>query len=367
MEPNYNQAEAKALFKYISSGGWGGEFIQTEKLENMIAKFTHSQFCSMIVNGTISLTLALLALELKRGDEILVPDMTMVASPNSAIILGIKPILVDIEPETLCMDLHQAEKLITSKTKALMYVPFNGRSGDMNKVVLFCKKHKLWLIEDSAQALGSFWKGKHLGTFGDIGSFSFSVPKIITTGQGGALITNNQSLYAKIEKIKDFGRIKSGVDIHDDWGWNFKFSDFLAVIGIEQVKKLRKRIKRKKEIYKRYWNNLKNTKNIIFIPTNLKDTTPWFIDIYVKDPVELAAYLTKNNVGSRPIYPAIHTQTIYKNVHKNNFFPISEKIAKTGLWLPSSTKLTNYQIDRVSDLVLRYYKRIYENDFNHSH
>lgn len=356
MEPNYNQAEAKALIQYLKNGGWGGEFIQTEKLENMIAKFTHSQFCSMTVNGTISLTLALLALELKRSDEILVPDMTMIASPNSAIILGIKPILVDIEPKTLCMDLHQAEKLITSKTKALMYVPFNGRSGDMNKVVLFCKKHKLFLIEDSAQALGSFWKGKHLGTFGDIGSFSFSVPKIITTGQGGALVTKNEKLYRKIEKIKDFGRIKGGIDIHNDWGWNFKFSDFLAVIGVEQMKKLKSRIKRKKEIYKRYLNNLEKIKEINFIPTGLKDTTPWFVDIYINEPDKLAEYLKNKNIGTRKIYPAINTQTIFKNEYENCKFPISENVAKRGLWLPSSTKLTNTQIDRITHTIIKYYQ-----------
>ena len=355
MEPGYNQAEAKALFQYIKDGGWGGEYIQTEKLEKMICKFTHSKYCSMTTNGTISLTLALLALGLNRGDEILVPNMTMIASPNSAIILGIKPILVDIEQGTLCMNLKEAEKLITSKTKALMYVSFNGRSGDMKDVVLFCKKHKLFLVEDSAQALGSFWQGKHLGTFGDIGSFSFSVPKIITTGQGGALITDNEKLYQKIEKIKDFGRIRGGIDIHDILGWNFKFSDFLAVVGIEQMKKLPKRIVRKKEIYQRYQNNLKGLKKLKFIPTNLTNTTPWFIDIYTDEPNKLADYLIKKGICTRKIYPAINTQPIFRSEYKKRKFPITQNIAGRGLWLPSSCKLTDKKINYITESIVNFF------------
>lgn len=356
MEPSFDKAEVNALNNYFKGAGWGGEYVKTEELESMIAKFTKVKYCSMNSNGTISLIIALLALNLKQGDEILVPDITMIASPNAAILLGIKPVLADIEKDTLCLDLKQAEKLLTPKTKALMYVPFNGRSGNMKQVVNFCRKHQLYLIEDAAQALGSYWQGQHLGTFGQIGNFSFSVPKIITTGQGGALITDNKKLYEKIEKIKDFGRIRGGIDIHDTWGWNFKFSDFLAVIGIEQMKKLRQRIKRKREIYQRYYSNLKQVKQIHFVPTNLEQTTPWFIDIYVSHPNKLSDYLKKQGVGSRPIYPAIHTQKIYKRAQLNSFFPVSAKVGRQGLWLPSSIKLTDTQIDKISKQIIKFYK-----------
>jgi len=286
----------------------------------------------------------------------LIPDMTMIASPNAAIILGIKPVLVDVEAATLCLDLKQAAKLITPKTKALMYVAFNGRSGNMQQVVDFCRQHRLLLIEDSAQALGSFWQGKHLGTFGQIGSFSFSVPKIITTGQGGALVTNNKKLYQKIEKIKDFGRISGGIDIHDDWGWNFKFSDFLAVIGIAQMKKLRQRVKRKREIYQRYYSHLQPVEQIHFVETNLNQTTPWFIDIYVNQPGQLADYLKKNSIGSRLIYPAIHTQKIYQSDYRKVNFPVSTKAGRQGLWLPSAINLTDAQINHICKLIIRFYK-----------
>lgn len=355
MEPWFDEKETRAVTEYMQSGGWVMEFKKTAELEQMIQKYVGAKYCSMITNGTVTLSLAMLALGLQPGDEILIPDFTMIASPNSAILLGTKPVLVDIEPKTLCMDLNDATKKITKKTKALMYVQMNGRSTNMQNVKRFCKDNNLYLIEDSAQALGSYYNNKHLGTFGDIGSFSFSVPKIITTGQGGCLVTNNEKLYLKIKKLKDFGRAKGGVDIHDDWGWNFKFTDIQAVIGIEQMKKLPERVTRKKQIYKRYFNGLKDIPQIEFIPTDLDQTSPWFIDIYVSDPQNLAAYLKECKIGSRIVYPPIHSQVIYKQQFKGEKFPITEKYALRGLWLPSASQLTNDQIDTVIDRIQKYY------------
>ncbi len=356
MEPWFDKAEAKAVFNYMKSGGWVMEFKKTEELEKIIADFTGARYAVMLPNGTISLTIALLALGLKTGDEVLVPDMTMVASPNSAALVGIKPILVDIEPETLCMDLKQAKKSLTSKTKALMYVPFNGRSNDMDEVVKFCKNNKLYLIEDAAQALGSFWEGKHLGTFGDIGSFSFSVPKIITTGQGGALVTNNKKIYQKIKRLKDFGRTMGGNDIHDYMGWNFKFTDLQAVVGLEQMKKLSWRLKRKKALWKRYFQGLKNVGDIAFIPTNLENTVPWFIDIFTAKRDQLARYLGEKGIGTRSIYPPIHSQKIYKLFYKDKNFPVTGKFAAKGLWLPSSSNLKDDEIRYVCGKIKEFYK-----------
>ena len=321
----------------------------------MIADFTGSANCMMTVNGTVSLTIALLALGLKNGDEVLVPNLTMIASPNAAALVGIVPVLVDIEEDTLCMDLHQAQEALTPKTKALMYVPFNGRSGDMEKVVQFCKKHRLSLIEDAAQALGSYYKGKHLGTFGAFGSFSFSVPKVITTGQGGALVSDDALSLQKARKLKDFGRSRGGIDIHDEWGWNFKFTDIQAVIGIEQIKKLPWRLKRKKEIFKRYKDGLADLKDIQFIPTDLENTSPWFVDIFVREPDTLLKFLKKESVESRRIYPAVHLQNIYRKSYAKKAFPISEHYASLGLWLPSSSKLKDEEIDYVISVIREYY------------
>ncbi len=355
MEPWFDDKEAVALSNYMKSGGWVMEFQQTKELERLICEYVGAKHCIMTSNGTISLTLALLALGLKAGDEVLVPDFTMIASPNAARLISIDPVLVDIEPTTLSMDLLAAERAITSKTKALMYVAFNGRSCDMGAVVDFCKKYNLFLLEDSAQALGSFFNGKHLGTFGDVGSFSFSVPKIITTGQGGALVTNNDALATRIRKIKDFGRMSGGADIHDEMGWNFKFTDIQAVIGIEQMKKMSWRVNRKKEIYKKYRESFKNIPQVELVATDLAQTTPWFNEIFVDEPDALALFLKEKSIGSRRVYPAIHTQKIYRDAYVGKIFSVAERLAARGLWLPSSSKLSDADIERVVSAVKEYY------------
>lgn len=355
MEPWFDDAEIEATTKYLRSGGWITEFKKTEELEKMLADYTGAKHCIMVTNGTISLVMALLALDIKAGDEVLIPNLTMIASPNSCTLIGAKPVFVDIEPDTLCMDLDKAKKAITKKTKALMYVALNGRSADMKKVLDFCRANNLFLIEDAAQALGCF-QGKHLGTFGEIGSLSFSVPKIITMGQGGALLTNDDKLNKKIRSIKDFGRARGGIDIHDEMGWNFKITDLQAVIGIEQMKKLDFRVKRKKEIYKRYEKNLKAVKQVEFIKTNLQNTSPWFIDIYVPNPDGLSSFLKEVGIGTRKVYPAIHTQKIYQDVSDSQNFPVSSQYANRGLWLPSSSKLTNKEIDLICEAITSYFE-----------
>lgn len=356
MEPWFDEKESKAVYDYMRMGGWITEFSKTEELEEELTRFTGSKFCVMTTNGTVALILALLAFGIKIGDDVLVPDLTMIATANAAVLLGAKPILVDIDPSTLCMDLTKARSSLTRRTKAMIYVPLNGRSGNMDDVVGFCKIHHLFLIEDAAQALGSTWQGCHLGTFGEIGSFSFSTQKIVTTGQGGALITNKKALYIKIKRLKDFGRTSGGNDIHDELGWNFKFTDLQAVVGIEQMKKLPHRIKRKKEIYKRYLDGLKSIKEVEFIPTNLRDTSPWFIDIYINHPLKLALYLKRRRIGTRPIYPPIHTQKIYHHKSHKGKFPITEKYSSQGLWLPSSSKLTDKEVDYIINTIKEYYR-----------
>ena len=356
MEPWFDEAEATAVFDYMKGGGWVMGFKETEKLEKLICEFTGAKYCILTVNGTVALTLSLLGLGLKSGDEVLVPDLTMIASPNSAVLIGIKPVLVDVREDSLCMDLEKAKDAITPKTKALMYVPFNGRSDNMNEVLNFCKVNDLLLIEDAAQAFGSFFNGKHLGTFGDVGAFSFSVPKIITTGQGGAVVTNNDKLFKKLRQLKDFGRENGGSDIHNEWGWNFKFTDIQAVIGIEQMKKLPERVDRKKAIYKRYADGLGKIDGVEMLQTDLRITSPWFIDIFVDDPKSLSDHLKENNIGSRTIYPAIHTQTIYSDSYAGIEFPVSVKYAKRGLWLPSSARLTDEEINYVTGEIRRYYQ-----------
>ena len=356
IEPWIGIEEKQALVAYLDGGGWLTEFNKTREFEQKIAEFVQSKYVSVVNNGTTSLVIALMALDIGSNDEVIVPDYTMIASSNAIVLAGAKPVLVDIDPTNLCLDLEKAEKAITPRTKAIMYVSINGRSHDMSKVLALSKKHNLHIVEDAAQSLGSTSNGKHLGTFGDIGSISFSAPKIITTGQGGALFTDDPDLFHKISLIRDFGRPKSGVDYHEVIGFNAKFTDLQAVIGIEQMKKLSWRVQRKKEIYKIYLDCLEDIDNLEFINTDLKETSPWFIDVLVRNKrAELISFLSENGIGSRVFYPSIHTQPPYSWVKGD--FSKSDEISRKGLWLPSSSFLSDDTILYICKTIKEFFRR----------
>jgi len=355
MEPWIGEEEKRAVMEYLESGGWLTEFKSTQEFEKMLADYVGSTHASVVSNGTVSLTIAMMALGIKGEDEVIVPDFTMIASATSVLLAGAKPILVDVDRSNLCLDLDKAEEAITPRTKAIMFVSIDGRCSDMNKVVALARRRNLFLIEDTAQSLGSRYRGKHLGTFGDVGSFSFSSPKVITTGQGGALVTDDEELYERILLIKNFGRRESGVDYHKILGYNFKFTDLQAVIGIEQMKKLDWRVKRKKEMYKLYHDLLQDISQIEFIDTNLQDTSPWFIDILVEHRDDLASFLDKKGIGTRPFHPAIHTQPPFSHVHGD--FKNAEYVSQRGLWLPSSSFLTDDDIARVCTEIRTHFQR----------
>lgn len=354
MEPWFDECERNQLNEYLKSGGWVTEFRKTREFESMIAQYTGSRFCSVVVNGTISLSLALQACGIGAGDEVIVPDYTMVATPNAVELIGAKAVFVDIERDSLCMDFDKMKAAITGKTRAVILVTINGRYPKrFQEFSPFCKENNLWLIEDAAQSLGSRYNGKHLGTFGDIGSFSFSAPKVITTGQGGALVTDNEELFDRIKKIRDFGRERGGIDHYLIKGWNYKFTDIQAVIGIEQMKKLPWRVQRKKEIARLYEKWLKEIKQIEFIPTNYENTTPWFIDILVENRSELIRFLKEKGVGSREFYPPLHSEPAYGYTGS---YPVTEEISGKGLWLPSASKLTDAQVAFICHQIAGYYK-----------
>lgn len=344
MEPWFDDNEARSLYDYVKSGGWVTEFRKTREFEAQIAEYTGARFCSVVSNGTISLTLALMACGICPGDEVIVPDYTMVATANAVKLAGAKVVFVDICSDDLCMDFNRMQDAVTPKTRAVMLVTINGRfPEEMDSFASFCRDSGLRLIEDAAQSLGSYKDGKHLGTFGDVGSFSFSAPKVISTGQGGALVTNDEELMAKIRLLRDFGRSAGGSDHYLTMGWNFKFTDLQAIIGLEQMKKLPWRVQRKKEIYALYKSCLEGTPGLSLIPTKLNDTSPWFIDILVNNGKRegLIEYLHEKGIGSRTFYPALHTEPVY-NLPLS--YPVAERISKQGLWLPSSSKLTDDQI-----------------------
>ncbi len=356
MEPWIGEEERRAVDAYLASGGWLTEFKKTAEFARRVGEYVGSQHAFILTNGTLSLFTALAALGIGPGDEVIVPDYTMIATANAVVLAGAKPVFVDVELCTLCLDLDQVEAAITGRTRAIMLVSINGRAPDMRRTQELAQKHHLYLIEDAAQSLGSRWQGKHLGTFGVIGSFSFSTPKIITTGQGGALVTDDDELAGCIRRIRDFGRQRSGVDFHESIGYNFKFTDLQAVIGIEQMKKLDWRVQRKKEIFACYRERLANIEQVQFLPTG-PEVPPWFIDVLVPDPAGLRVHLAEKGIGTRPFYPVIHSQPAYA---LTGSFPNAEYAAAHGLWLPSSSFLTDEQIGFICSEIHRYYHKIWK-------
>ena len=354
MEPCFDDKEREAINSYMLGGGWGTEFKQTRTLEQMIKDYTGAQHCWMMPNGTLSLSCALVAVGVGVGDEVIVPDYTMAATPNSVHLIGATAVFVDVNRDNLCMDFEKMQEAVTEKTKAVMLVSINGRYPDnIDQFVSFCKNRGIHLIEDSAQSLGSFFKGKHLGTYGEIGSFSFSSPKIITTGQGGCLITDSDELADRIKKIRDFGREGGGSDHYLTMGWNLKFSDFQAVIGIEQMKKLPERVERKKAMGRLYETLLSDVDGVEIIKTDYDNTPPWFIDILCNRRDELKVYLKDNQIGSREFYPPLHSEPVYSY---DTRFPVTEEISAKGLWLPSGVMVTDEQIEYICDKIREFYK-----------
>lgn len=349
MEPLFGEEEAKAVYQYVQGGAWLTEYKKTAQLEEILAAYLNVRHVIMVTSGTMALYAALSVLDMGPGDHVLVPGMTMIATANAVTMTGAYPVFVDISPRTLCMEPYDH---VDRYAKAMIYVSLNGRCGDMDEVRSFCKRNNLWLIEDAAQSLGSAWNGQSLGTFGDIGCFSLSCQKIISTGNGGFCTTNSTNIAQKLRMFKDFGRTKGGQDEYLSFGVNLKFTDLQAVIGIEQMKKLPARVERKKAIWDRYCDRLYGIKGVEIIPTS-SETAPWFVDIFVEDRDDLSAYLGTLGIGTRPFYPALHKTAVYNTPI---FLPVCEDVSQRGLWLPSSSHLTNEEVDRVCDEIEAFYE-----------
>jgi len=348
MAPWLGEEEKRAVAEYLDSGGWLIEFQKTLEFEQLIANYVGSQHAVVVSSGTTALFTALACCGIGPGDEVIVPDFTMIATANAVLLTGAKPVLVDISPANLCLDFEVAERAITKRTRAILLVSLNGRAPDMQRAMAFARDHSLMLIEDAAQSLGSLHQGKHLGTFGVCGILSFSPLKIITTGQGGAVVTDDPEIAARARRLKDFGRSSGGTDYHESVGYNFKLTDLQAVIGIEQMKKLEWRVRRKKVMFALYRSEIEGVPGVQFPDTDLSDVTPWFIDILVENREALGRHLAHCGIKTRPFYPPVHSQPAYGLPGR---YPVTEDVASRGLWLPSATFLTEDDLHHICRII----------------
>ena len=342
VEPNISEQDIQKVNDYMSSGAWITEHSLTKELEEKISDFVGRKYAVAVPNGTIAIYLSLLAAGLTEGKRVAVPNITMVATINAILWAGANPIIIDLN-ERLCMSLESLQSV--NNLDGVVYVPLNGRTEDGIAIENYCNEKNIILIEDSAHALGSKYQDKMCGSLGSMSVFSFTPHKIITMGQGGLILTDNDSFYEYLIDLKTFNRSKDKSDWHDGFGLNFKITDLQSALGLSQFEKINKFIKIKKEIFQTYKNSIENYNFIDFFEYE----TPWFVDLVCESEKErdsLKALLEKANILTRESYPALSKQNFLQSVEKTNL-KFSENISKNIIWLPSSTNLTKDDLEEI--------------------
>ncbi len=346
VEPNISEEDIQKVNDYMSSGAWITEHALTKELEKKIADFVDRKYAIAVPNGTIAIYLSLLAAGLTKGKRVAVPNITMIATINAILWAGAEPVIIDLN-ERLCMSLKSLQAV--EKLDGVIYVPLNGRTEDGIAIEEYCNEKDIILIEDSAHALGSQYQDKMCGSLGRMSVFSFTPHKIITMGQGGLVLTDEDNLYEYLIELKTFNRSKDKSDWHDGFGLNFKITDLQSALGLSQFEKINDFIKIKKEMFQIYKNNITGYKFINFFDYE----TPWFIDLICeskRDRDNLKDLLEREDILTRESYPALSKQSFLQSVEKTSL-KFSENISENILWLPSSTNLTKNQIEQVSDKI----------------
>lgn len=357
--PWINSDEANYIKKIVQKT-YLTEDKETYKFEKYFTKNFKIRHAISISNWTCGIFACLKSLDIGKNDEVIVPNLTFIATLNAVVLAGATPVLCDVEKTNLCMDLKSLKNKISKNTKAVIPVHLYGHCCEMDQLKKICKKKKINIIEDAAQAINATYKKKKLGTIGVCGGFSFYANKIITTGEGGIILTNNSNLRNKIYELKNHGRLKKGIFEHNEIGYNFMFTEMQAAIGNIQVKKLNKILKRKKEIFEIYKKGLSEIKSISFMK-NIPNNKPvhWFSNIFTKDKKNLKNFLLKNKIQTRDIFlplnlqPCYHKHKVIKNLYDK--FPVSKKIYDTGLSLPSSYNIKNTEINFVINKIKNFY------------
>lgn len=349
-EPFIDNSDSK-IIRNVLNRKYFTEDKYTKIFEEKIKKFTNSNFAISVANWTLGLYACLKAFDIGSGDEVIVPNLTFIATSNSVILSGAKIVLCDVNKEDMCINVSEAKKKINSRTKAIIPVHLYGNLCDMDEL-LKIKKKNIKIIEDAAQALGAKYKTKFAGTIGDCGGYSFYGNKIITTGEGGVIVTNNKKIADKIYALKNHGREKKGVFIHKNIGFNFMFTELQAAIGITQLKKLNSIIKKRNQIFNLYKKSLKQN-TIKFFKKKYVKPLHWFVNIEAKNINRLQKHLTKKKIFTRRLFFPLNIQPCYKNNKfiKNikNKFNNSHYLYNNILSIPTFHRLNKKQILKVSN------------------
>jgi perosamine synthetase len=364
-KPIFEGNEEKYLLECIRTGWISSEGPFISKFEEQFSKFTNRNFGVAVSNGSAALDIAVKALGLKQGDEVIVPTFTIISPVQSITSVGGIPVLVDSEETSWNMDVKLIEAKITNKTKAILVVHIYGLPVDMDPVLDLCKKYNLYLIEDAAELHGQTYKGKMCGSFGDISTFSFYPNKHITSGEGGMIVCNDHELAEKCKKLRNLSFEPNGRRfVHHEIGWNYRMTNLQAAVGLAQLENIDNHIIRKREIGLRYLNNLKSNLKGFQLPllsNGFADNIFWVFGL-VANTEELCTdavnFLTHEKIGTRPFFWCMHQQPVFNkmNLFINESYPIAEKMASNGFYLPSGLGISNDEIDLVSEKLIKFSK-----------
>jgi len=362
-EPCLGEEELKNVIGAVKSG-WissKGKFI--EEFEREFAKYCGVKYGVATANGTVALHLALKALGIGKNDEVILPTLTFVATANAVTYCNAKPVFVDSHPEYWCIDPEKIEEKITKNTRAIIVVHLYGHPCDMDWIMDIAEDKGLYVIEDCAEAHGAEYKGKKVGAFGDIVCFSFYGNKIITTGEGGMCLTNNEELAEKMRILSDHGMSKHKKYWHDIVGFNYRMTNLQAAIGVAQLRKLDEFIEKKRQIAKWYAEKLKELeeKGLIKLHPEMPwaKCVYWMYSILIEDKIKkisrdtLMKRLEEKGIETRPFFVPMHLLPMYSGSEKR---PVAEELARKGLNLPSSVNLEENAINLICDTINKIFR-----------
>jgi perosamine synthetase len=330
----------------------------TTEFERRMAAALGARFGIATTSGTTALFVALAAVGVGRGDEVIVPDVTFIATANAVTLTGATPVFVDIDPATLTMAPQAVEAAITPRTRAVMPVHVSGRAAAIERIIDIARPRGIAVVEDAAEALLSKHRGRCLGTFGRAGCFSFSPNKTMTTGQGGLLVTDDEALAVRCREVKDQGRPVRGTggnDIHASIGFNFKLTNLQAAVGLAQLDRLQPRVRQLGDLYRAYREALAGIDQLTLLPFDVDGgETPQWVDALAEDRDALVAFLEESGIHCRPFWYPIHTQQPY--AQPSDRFPVATRLAARALWLPSALSVTAADVRVVAERIRAFYQ-----------